>query len=230
MNRVIVIGGSSGVGAEIAEQLVQRGDVVVTMQRRVAQFATVALDLRWDFGVVKREVYQAANDYEADALIVSGGVGAFTEPLMGDDIAEEIVKTNHTGAVACFQGWLRSWMKRGEYKTGATGRAIYIGSSSERNRARGIELYASSKAAGSKYFIEAGRRYASRGVRSGVVEAGWFDSPMTAEIVPEMRERIVRGIPIGRVSLLKEVAEVVLQQLDAPDSVTGNVYQITGGL
>ena len=240
--RVIVIGGSSGGGAAIAQRCASEGHGVVTMQRRPSEkmFQYEALDLRWPYRQVKEQLSAAVAIHGCDWLVIAGGVGAFTHPVLDGEKLHEIFQTNTLGPIAAFQGAYRGWLKERTKMQGLPGlsddtrsrtlRVLYLGSSSERNPAKGIEVYAASKSAASKYFIEAGRRYARQGVRCNVLELGWFESPMIAELKPEIMAKIIKRIPANRVACPDEVADAAYAVLAGPDYFNGNRIEMSGGL
>jgi NAD(P)-dependent dehydrogenase (short-subunit alcohol dehydrogenase family) len=74
---------------------------------------------------------------------------------------------------------------------------------------------------------------ASEGIRVNAVCPGYVDTPMTAPIMtaPEMRSRLERRVPLGRVAAPEEIGRVV-RFLLSPDAsyVTGAELVVDGGL
>ena len=74
------------------------------------------------------------------------------------------------------------------------------------------------------------REYADRGLLANVVSPGPTDTPM-ADKMGERRQYYEKVIPVGRFNQAAEVASVVTWLLaDAPDTITGTVIDIDGGL
>jgi 3-oxoacyl-[acyl-carrier protein] reductase len=70
-----------------------------------------------------------------------------------------------------------------------------------------------------------------RGVTVNVVAPGWVDTEMAASALQEEgRDRIVRGIPIGRIATAEDIAGPILFLCsDLARHVTGEVLNVNGG-
>jgi 3-oxoacyl-[acyl-carrier protein] reductase len=76
------------------------------------------------------------------------------------------------------------------------------------------------------------RELASRGVTVNAVSPGFIETDMTAaHVTGAAREKLVEGIPLGRIGRPEEVAEAVrfLASLEA-GYITGQVLRVNGGL
>ena len=69
-----------------------------------------------------------------------------------------------------------------------------------------------------------------RGILVNSVAPGFIDTAMTAELPAEIREMILKQIPLGRMGKPKEVAEVVAFLATKGSYVTGTVIHVNGGL
>lgn len=69
-----------------------------------------------------------------------------------------------------------------------------------------------------------------RGILVSSVAPGFIDTPMTADLTPEIRERILQQIPLGRMGRPEEVAEVVAFLATKGSYITGTVIHVNGGL
>lgn len=229
MSRVIVVGGTKGIGAAIAEAARKTHDVVV-MGRHVdlSRHGQVELDLRWsDLQVAAacRRAMRWFGPVEAvDALVLSAGMGAYLAPYeMDQDRLQSMFRVNVLGPIAAYLACLRGLMR-------ARGRVLFIGSTVARKPgASGLSAYAATKGAVNAFVISEARRLADHGVAMNVLAPGWVSTEMTAEIQPELKEAITRAIPAKRFAYPEEVARFALAILEQSNFLTGEILSMAGG-
>jgi len=72
--------------------------------------------------------------------------------------------------------------------------------------------------------------YAAAGIRVNAVCPGFIETRMTAGAMQRRGERIIAGIPAGRLGQPEEIAEMVVWLLsDRASYVTGAAYNVDGG-
>ncbi len=69
-----------------------------------------------------------------------------------------------------------------------------------------------------------------RGILVNSVAPGFIDTAMTAELPAEVKETVLKQIPLGRMGRPEEVAEVVAFLATKASYVTGTVVHVNGGL
>ena len=228
MRKAIVIGGSSGIGAGIAELCAIRGHRVITMQRRPGEGDYVELDLRWDQHRILAAVRKAIDQLEGiDWLVIAGGAGAYTMPRVRFGQVEEMIQTNYIGPRYVFDAAVTELRRKPELPSS---RVLYISSTIVRNPTKALEDYAASKAAGETFFRAVGKRFAKWGIRSNVLATGWIETPMTAQIDEEIKAKILRMVPLHRWGRVVEVADAAYSILGGPDFWNGDVINFSGGL
>jgi NAD(P)-dependent dehydrogenase (short-subunit alcohol dehydrogenase family) len=147
--RVLVVGASSGIGQELARQLVGHGALVVGAARRVDRIATVegvkavACDVR-DAKACGAAV-EAASDHLGgiDAVVYAAGLSRIT-PLDRSciDDWQALFETNLFGAAMVTKAALPQLLA-----PGSQGRAMYLTSDSSDTAFPGLVAYSASKAA-----------------------------------------------------------------------------------
>lgn len=181
MRRVIVIGGSSGIGAELMRLLAARGDLVASVARREAGAAegvrTYAHDVR-NADEVPELFQRITGDLGGlDAVVYASG--AMPEVAIDEfDFAKdrETIEVNFAGAVA----WLNQAAIR--FQGVGAGSIVGIGSVAGERGRRGQPVYNATKAA-LKTYLEALRNRLSRhGVAVCTIIAGPTRTPMTAHL------------------------------------------------
>jgi acetoacetyl-CoA reductase len=71
---------------------------------------------------------------------------------------------------------------------------------------------------------------AAHGITVNAIAPGYTDTAMVAAVRPEVRERIIAGVPVGRLGRPEEVAAAILYLVsDAAAFITGETLSINGG-
>ncbi|MDA8354309.1 MAG: SDR family NAD(P)-dependent oxidoreductase [Firmicutes bacterium] len=151
MSRVVLItGGSSGIGKEIARQLTMRGDIPLLLGRNKANLKRVQEELkRGDFfvcdvtkqGEVEAVVSKVIKRYgSVDVLINNAGYGRFGGALdFSPDEYRAMMETNYLGAVQMTLAMLPHWLQQGG------GKVVNIASIAGLSGTPNLAAYAASK-------------------------------------------------------------------------------------
>jgi NAD(P)-dependent dehydrogenase (short-subunit alcohol dehydrogenase family) len=91
--------------------------------------------------------------------------------------------------------------------------------------------YAAAKAALVNLSRYLAREWAGEGIRVNCLAPGPIDTPMVGRFPPEVRERLVRSVPLGRLGTAAEIAGAV-DYLTGADAgfLTGTLHDLSGGL
>jgi NAD(P)-dependent dehydrogenase (short-subunit alcohol dehydrogenase family) len=113
----------------------------------------------------------------------------------------------------------------------AGGGAVVLVSSINAERGKvGQANYAASKAGMNALAMTAARELGRFGIRVNVVAPGWIDTPMTAAVPEEYRQRALDETVVGRLGQPEDVAGAVLFLCsDLGRHVTGQVLRVDGG-
>ncbi len=216
--KIIIVGASKGIGSAIAQRSAAAGHEVLSLSRSTDP----PLDLTWSQEQITETVrVQVSNGL--DALVISGGMGAYLNPVAPEEKIEELLRTNFVGPVLVYQAALKSLIK-------SSGSVLFLSSTvSRRPGASGLSVYAATKGAIESYVVSEARRVARKGVRMNVLSPGWVESPMTDEIDPALKERIIKAIPLKRMGSPEEIAQVALDIIEGPEFLTGSIVEIGGG-
>ena len=74
------------------------------------------------------------------------------------------------------------------------------------------------------------RELSGRNILVNSVAPGFIDTEMTSVLPEEIRERLLSGVPLGRMGKPEEVAEVVAFLATKGSYITGSVIHVNGGL
>ena len=186
--RAVIVGASSGIGAETAKHLAARGCAVALLARRLVDLETVAGAIRAAGGTAFVYAHDVT-EYDAvpalfqsvcrdlggcDAVIYAAGVMPRVSANEYDFAKDSaMIAVNVCGAVAWFNEAAVRFAAAGE------GTIVGIGSVSGDRGRRGQPVYCATKAALETYLEALRNRVGRLGVRVVTVKPGPVDTPMT---------------------------------------------------
>jgi uncharacterized protein len=213
----VVTGGSSGIGAAVAQALTERGWLCVLLARGRERLEQLADELGaeaepcdvGDRGAVEQVAARVADRHLAVQLLVNNagipGGGTFLE-LPAERI-EEVIRTNYLGGVWCTRAFL------GPLEAGAPSHVVNVVSIAGLVTGGASGPYAAAKHAQLAFSRATARELAPRGIRVLTVNPG----PVVTEGFPQ---RDLVGRPLARRTVLQpsEVAERILKALEGARS------------
>lgn len=220
---VLVLGSSGGVGALVAQALRDRGIAVAGVDR-VAGPASLNVEFVGDVGSPEMNAWMQAILEEwgpPRGLVFAAGTYDRTPLHMRTDPdIRQVLDDNLIGFAICL-GRLLKVAKSFRLVAVSSQAAVHGGTDA---------MYAASKAGVTALVKSVALMHAKDGLRANIVSPGPIDTPMAA-VMGDRREYYENTIPIGRFSRPGEVAEVAVWLLvDAPETITGAVIDVDGGL
>jgi len=161
-----------------------------------------------------------------DILVNNAGITADkTVRRMTTDDWDRVVQVNLSGAFYLSKAILQHMLDRGY------GRIINISSVIGSAGGFGQANYASAKSGLFGLTMSLALETASKGLTVNAVTPGYITTDMTAEVPPDVMEKLTARIPVRRLGEPNEVARVVEFLADPESSyITGQVYPVNGGL
>jgi NAD(P)-dependent dehydrogenase (short-subunit alcohol dehydrogenase family) len=235
----LVTGGVRGIGLAICERLAARGVTVAAGYSRDKGTAQRFLDTYGDRGASIHQGNIGSNDDcervvqevmaqhgQLDILVNNAGITIDkTVRRMTSQDWDRVVQVNLSGAFYLSRALLQHMLDRG------SGRIINISSVIGSSGNIGQANYAAAKSGMFGLTMSLAQETARKGITVNSVTPGFITTEMTAAVAPEVMEKVVARIPVGRLGEPDEVARVV-EFLADPDSgyITGQVYAVNGGL
>ncbi|MFZ5650919.1 MAG: 3-oxoacyl-[acyl-carrier-protein] reductase [Bacillota bacterium] len=237
----IVTGSSRGIGRAIALAVAREGaDVLVNYAGREAEANAVAGEIRamgrqaLNFRADVSDPAQAARMVEAameafgrlDILVNNAGITRDNLiPRIKEDDWDAVLSVNLKGAFNCLKSAIRPMLKA------RWGRIINITSVVGVMGNAGQANYAASKAGLIGLTKSAAKEYGSRNITVNAVAPGFIETEMTEKLPEEARNRMLAGIPLGRLGSAGEVAAlVVFLAGEGASYITGQVITVDGGM
>ena len=223
--RIVVTGGTTGIGRALVQRLAAQGARVVTLGRDPDALAEalaavaglpgevhgIAADIGTRDGVERLFAEADARLGGLDAFVSNAALGADPIDAMEDDAWRYVVDVNLVGAMAGTRAALS--------RLGEGGQVIVVGSISAEIHAPGESVYSATKA-GLKAFAETLRKeVADRGIRVGLIEPGTVGSDMQETDAQEEREKIARHEML-RAEDIAEAVDFMLARPPRVDVVT----------
>lgn len=140
---------------------------------------------------------------------------------------DRVLAVNVRGPFLCSRAVLPSMIDRGR------GHIITTVSVAGMVATPGRAAYTTSKGAALMFTKSLAADYAQHGIRANAVCPGWVQTPMTQWRIdiPELADRVLANIPIGRVCQPEEVAQAIALLADERlPYVTGQAFVIDGGM
>ncbi|MEO5725944.1 MAG: SDR family oxidoreductase, partial [Byssovorax sp.] len=161
-----------------------------------------------------------------DILVCSAGISIDGLLLrLKDDDFDRILSVNVKGAVACARAATKVMMRA------RTGRVIFLSSVVGEMGNVGQVVYSASKAALLGLTKTLAREYASRGITVNAVTPGFIDTDMTTGLTAELKETMLKAVPLGRTGRADEVAAAIAFLCsDEAGYITGQTLRVNGGM
>jgi 3-oxoacyl-[acyl-carrier protein] reductase len=237
----IVTGGSRGIGRATAEALALQGArVVVNYVRGEAEAQQVASAIAERGGEADVLGFDVADPKAAeeaiagvakrlgrlDILVANAGIAIDGLLLrLKDEDLDRTMAVNVKGSLACARAAIKVMMRA------RTGRIVFLSSVVGEMGNTGQTAYAASKAALLGITKSIAREYASRHITVNAVAPGFIDTDMTTSLTGEMKEGLLKTIPLGRTGRAGEVAAAIAFLCsDEAGYITGQILRVNGGM
>jgi 3-oxoacyl-[acyl-carrier protein] reductase len=236
VKRVLVTGGSRGLGLGICRRLLRDDFHVITASRRVSK------ELEALIGSYPKQIEHHQVDFAdpracstlskaarlldgIDGFVANAAIG--TEGLLtltSESAIHECVQVNLLAPMLLAREVIKGMLARG-------GSLVFIASVAATTAFSGLTAYSATKGGLVSFSRALAREYGERGIRSNAVLPGFLDTEMSATLGAQDRERVVRRTALKRLGTVEDVVDTVAFLLsDSARYITGTEIMIDGGL
>ena len=237
----LVTGGSRGIGRAISTTLAAAGATVVVNYKGnqaaadevvqvIGEAEGQALAVQADIGKpdeVERLFKTTLERFgKLDILVNNAGVTRDTLLLrMKEDDFDTVLDTNLRGVYLCTKAALRPMTRaRGGRIINITSVIGLIGNAGQAN-------YAAAKAGIIGFTKSVAREMASRNITVNAIAPGYIETELTGILGEQIRSAVLETIPLGRLGVPQDVANVVcFLASDAASYITGQTLTVDGGM
>lgn len=237
----LVTGGSRGIGKEIALGLASRGANVAITYNSNESLAQEVVDEIKGLGVkaiaiqgnssIEEDVNKIVSKVEEelgtiDILVNNAGITKDNLIIrMKSEDWDDVLNVNLKGVFLTTKAVVRSMMKK------RYGKIINISSVVGVSGNAGQGNYAASKAGVIGFTKSMAKELASRGIRVNAIAPGFIKTDMTDVLKDEVKEELLRNIPLGTLGDPKDIANaVVFLASQESDYIIGQVINVNGGM
>ena len=222
----LVTGAARGVGAQIAMRLAEQGAIVYAAD--ISEGAALRMDVR-DRAAVRAAIERIVRDHGGlDILVNNAGLLAAGPPeeTSGEEW-DRLVGVNLTGVFNCVQAAIPAMRAR----PGASILNIASVSAEKGGGAIGNVWYGSTKAGVVAMTKGLGRDLGRFGIRVNAISPAVLETDLVRDrLTPELRQRLLARVPLGRFAVLDDVALLaVFLASDAAAFITGETIAVDGG-
>jgi 3-oxoacyl-[acyl-carrier protein] reductase len=236
----LVTGASQGIGRACAVLLAESGSKLALCARNQEKLEQLASEIKGKGGDAEAFPLDVSNE-DAIKTVVKSVIARFGKldilvnnaGITRDQLVmrmkradwDDVIATNLTAAFLLTQAAIGSMLKQ------RWGRIINITSIFGQIGQAGQANYSSSKAGLIGLTMAVAREVASRNITVNAVAPGFIETAMTEVLPAELKENILKNIPLGRPGSEMDVAHAVkFLASEEAGYITGHVLNVNGGI
>ncbi|NLX62721.1 MAG: 3-oxoacyl-[acyl-carrier-protein] reductase [Tissierellia bacterium] len=237
----LVTGASRGIGRAIAVELAKNGaNVAITyvnskdkaeeVVNEIKGYGVKAIAIKADVSQ-EEEVLNMVKDLKENIgpiniLVNNAGINRDNLLMrMSTEDWDRVIDTNLKGTYLCTKAIIRDMIKK------KSGKIINITSVAGVAGNFGQTNYSASKAGVIGFTKSLAKEVASRGINVNAVAPGLIETDMTLALKEDIRNSLVKNIPMGRLGRVQDIANIVVfLASEKSDYITGQVINVDGGM
>lgn len=237
----LVTGASRGIGRAIAVELAKNGaniaisyvnnkdkaeEVVNEIKRYGVKAIAVKADVSKEEEVLNMVKIVKESIGSIDILVNNAGINRDNLLMrMSTEDWDKVIDTNLKGTYLCSKALIRDMIKK------KSGKIINIASVAGVAGNFGQTNYSASKAGVIGFTKSLAKEVASRGINVNAIAPGLIETDMTLALKEDIRDSLVKNIPMGRLGTVQDIANIVIfLASEKSNYITGQVINVDGGM
>ncbi len=235
--RILITGGSRGIGLGIARYFVEAGAKVAICGRKEANLVKAREELGEVVTVAAHlgkaeeveQLFSTVRDAfgSLDILVNNMGMNIFTPSTVEADIAlwDKILEGNLKSAFLCCRQAFPLLKTKG-------GAIVNLSSIAGHRAAPGMGIYGIAKAGLNMLTKVLAKELASYGIRVNAVAPGMVETDFSRPFWgnDDILKELLKSVPLGRIARVQDVVRVVaFLSSDQSDYLTGEIISVSGG-
>jgi len=236
----LITGANKGIGFEILKSLINDGYTVIGTSRSQGGVDIINKSINDSkskgFGLIFdvknkdqiKEINKKIKEEYGSVSVLVNNAGITKDNLlirMSEEEWNEVIETNLTSIFRITKEFVKDMMKE------RYGRVINIGSVVGLSGNAGQTNYSSTKAAILGFTKSLAKEVASRNITVNSISPGFITTDMTGKLKEEQKDALIKSIPLSRMGLPAELANVVkFIASDEASYITGENINVNGGL
>ncbi|MFL2559596.1 MAG: 3-oxoacyl-[acyl-carrier-protein] reductase, partial [Gammaproteobacteria bacterium] len=236
----LITGANRGIGFEILKSFINDGYTVIGTSRSQGGVDIINKSINDSkakgFGLIFdvknkdqiKEINKKIKEEYGNVSVLVNNAGITKDNLlirMSEEEWNEVIETNLTSIFRITKEFIKDMMKD------RYGRVINIGSVVGLSGNAGQTNYSSTKAAILGFTKSLAKEVASRNITVNSISPGFIATDMTSELKEEQKDTLIKSIPLSRMGLPAELANVVkFIASDEASYITGENINVNGGL
>ena len=234
--KVIITGGSRGIGYSILKEFYKKNSDILTIGSNLQNLENVKkdfpnikikqLDLKSSTDI--KEQFPKLLDELGGLYILVNNAGITKDNLtlrMKEDEWSDVINVNLSSVFFMCQFAIKSMIKN------RSGNIINITSVVGHTGNAGQANYTASKAGIVAMTKSLAREYAKKNIRLNCVSPGFIATDMTKELKEEYQSELLKNIPINRLGSGQDIANaVIFLASEASSYITGETIHVNGGM
>jgi 3-oxoacyl-[acyl-carrier protein] reductase len=235
MKRVLVTGGSRGLGLEVCRRLLSEGCYVITSSRQLTPELSDLLKAHPDqtqYHSIDLAKVGAAAELARSARVLAGMDGFVANAAIGTEglltlssehAIRQCMEVNLIACVVLAREIIKGMLAKG-------GSLVFVSSVAAQTGLAGLSVYSATKGALLSFSRSLAREYGKRGIRSNCVLPGFLETEMTQSLSTIDRARLAKRTALKRLGQASDVVGAVSFLLSEEASyITGTELVVDGG-
>ncbi|WP_294304246.1 SDR family oxidoreductase [uncultured Chryseobacterium sp.] len=234
--KVIITGGSAGIGLATAKKFIAKGAGVLVTGRNTAtldqasasinspEFKTLTSDISKleDIAVLEKEISESGK--KVDVLVLNAGIAKqFSIEETTEEVFDDLFNINVKGLFFTLQKLIPHLAE------GAS--VILISSGVSVSGYAQMGAYAATKSAVDAIARTAAIELADRKIRVNTVAPGLTDTPMNHQTPEDIKNAIAAAVPLKRIGEAEEIANaIIFLASDEASYISGSYLPVDGGV